>query len=50
MKHRVPVLTLSALASLSVCKFFLLYSHKISYLVMTIEQMIKHSNLSKIKN
>ena len=37
-------LTLSAPASLSVCKFSLHYPHKISCLIMRIKKMIIHSN------
>ena len=44
------LLTLSAPASLSVCKFSLYYPHNISCLVMRIKQMIIHSYLSKMKN
>ena len=40
----------SAPASLSVCKFSLCYPYKMSFLVMSIKQMIIHSNLSKMKN
>ena len=43
------VLTLSAPASLSACEFSLHYLHKISCLVMRINQMIIHSNLFRIK-
>ena len=44
------VLTLSAPASLPVCKFSLHCLRKISCLVMRIKQMIVHSTISKTKN
>ena len=43
-------LTLSAPASLSVCKFSVHYPHKTSCLVMRKQQVVINSNLSKIKN
>ena len=47
-KRAGGTLTLSAPASLSVCKFFLHYSHKISCLVMPrTKQLIIHSNDEK---
>ena len=44
------ILTFSAPASLSVCKFSLHYPHKISCLVMRTKPLIINSNLSKMKN
>ena len=46
----MTALTLSAAASLSVCKFSLHYPHKTSCLVMRIKQLIIQNNLSKMKN
>ena len=41
---------LSVPATLTVCKFSLYYPYKISCLVMRIQQMTIHNNLSKMKN
>ena len=46
---QIYLLTLSAPASLTVCRFYLYYPHKISCFVMRIKQIIIHSNLSKMK-
>ena len=43
-------LTLSAPASLSVCKFSLYYPRKRSCLVMRIKRMVIYRNISKMKN
>ena len=44
------ILTLSASASLSVCKFSLHYQRKVSSLIMRINQMIIRCKLSQMKN
>ena len=46
----IVTITLSASASLSVCKFSLLYPLKVSCMLVRIKQIIIHSNLSKMEN
>ena len=46
----ISLVTLYAPVSLSVCKFFLHYTHRICCLVMRTKQMIIQSSLSKMKN